>query len=128
MCSVEWLVGGGDIAFKFLFALAVLGFGVTAGALFWSGIKSGYDGFEFSVPNWNDPENPFVLQANTVDLGSQYEIDIGLTYEMEDWNYRLSILNVTDEENWDVNNSGYGNGSILARQPTRFEFSAKRSF
>ena len=104
------------------------GFGVTAGALFWSGIKSGYDGFEFSVPNWNDPESPYVLQANTVDLGSQYEIDIGLTYEMEDWNYRLSILNVTDEENWDVNNSGYGNGSILARQPTRFEFSARRSF
>ena len=32
MCSVEWLVGGGDIAFKFLFALAVLGFGFELAA------------------------------------------------------------------------------------------------
>lgn len=39
MCSVEWLVGGGDIAFKFLFALAVLGFGFELAAgvgVFWS--------------------------------------------------------------------------------------------
>ena len=43
------------------------GLGVTAGAVFLSGIKSGYDGFEFSVPNWSDLENPSVLQANTVD-------------------------------------------------------------
>ena len=58
--------------------------GVTAGSVFWSGIKLRYDGFEFSVPNWSDLENPFGLQANTADLGSQYDIDLGLTYEMED--------------------------------------------
>ena len=104
------------------------GFGVTAGILFWEGMKSGYDGFEFSVPNWNDPENPYVLQANTAELGSQYEVDLGFTYELENWYYKLAVLNVTDEENWDVNNSGYGNGSILARQPTRYEFSLRRSF
>lgn len=104
------------------------GFGITAGILFWDGMKSGYDGFEFSVPNWNDPENPFVLQANTADLGSQYEIDLGFTYDVEDWKYKISIFNLTDEENWDVNNSGYGNGSILARQPLRYEFSVRHSF
>lgn len=104
------------------------GFGVTAGIIFWDGMKSGYDGFEFSVPNWNDPENPFVLQANTADLGAQYEIDLGFTYDMEDWKYKLSVFNLTDEENWDVNNSGYGNGSILGRQPLRYEFSVRHSF
>ena len=69
------------------------GFGVTAGILFWEGMKSGYDGFEFSVPNWNTRP---ICVASEHELGSQYEVDFGFT---SSWKIGTAVvLNVTDEE------------------------------
>lgn len=103
------------------------GFGVALGAIGWGDTYSGYGDFEISVFN---PEggDPYILTANTAVLGFQYEADLSFTYQYEDWAYKLTIFNVTDEKNWDVNNSGYGNGSILGRAPARLELSAKYSF
>ncbi len=106
------------------------GFGVTLGFLGWGDTYSGYSGFDISVPDLtgeNGGEN-YVITANTAVLGFQYEADLSFIYDREDWSYKLTIFNVTDEDNWDVNNSGYGNGSILPRLPARLELSAKYSF
>ncbi|MEM9160020.1 MAG: TonB-dependent receptor plug domain-containing protein [Verrucomicrobiota bacterium] len=104
------------------------GFGVTAGFLAWDGMQSGYEGYDIIVPNIDDPANPYIIDANTASFDFQYEIDLTLLYEKEDWSYKLTFFNVTDEENWDVNNSGYGNDSVLARLPARYEISAQYSF
>ncbi|MDQ8205476.1 TonB-dependent receptor plug domain-containing protein [Pelagicoccus sp. SDUM812003] len=106
------------------------GFGMTLGFIGWGDTYSGYSDFEIAVPDLTGANGgeDYILTANTAVLGFQYEADLSFTYEYENWAYKLTIFNVTDEENWDVNNSGYGNGSILPRQPARFELSAKYSF
>ncbi|MDQ8187775.1 TonB-dependent receptor plug domain-containing protein [Pelagicoccus sp. SDUM812002] len=106
------------------------GFGVTLGFLGWGDTYSGYSGFEIAVPDLTGANggDDYILTANTAVLGFQYEADLTFSYEYEDWDFKFTIFNVTDEENWDVNNSGYGNGSALPRQPARFEFSTKYSF
>ncbi|EDY81554.1 TonB-dependent receptor plug domain protein [Verrucomicrobiia bacterium DG1235] len=106
------------------------GFGVALGFLGWGDTYSGYSDFEITVPDLTGANGgeDYTLIANTAKLGFQYEADLTFSYKYEDWAYKLTIFNITDEENWDVNNSGYGNGSILARQPARMELSAKYSF
>ena len=54
----------------------------------------------------------------------QYSIDLGLKYEVEDWAVSINALNVTDEENWGAVNGLYGNDSVFAELPLRFEVSA----
>ncbi|MCH6258902.1 TonB-dependent receptor [Puniceicoccaceae bacterium K14] len=107
------------------------GFGVSLGFLGWGDTYSGYSDFEITVPDLTGDNGgeDYVLIANTAVLGFQYEADLTVSYKAsENLDFKLTIFNITDEENWDVNNSGYGNGSILARQPTRFEFATKYSF
>ena len=47
-------------------------------------------------------------------------------YEMEDWMFKLTVFNVTDQDNWDTNNSGYGNGSLVSRMPLHAEITARK--
>jgi len=106
------------------------GFGITLGFLGWGDTLSGYSGFPITVPDLTGANGgeDYELTGNTAVLDFQYEVDLTLMYDFEDWSYKLTLFNLTDEENWDVNNSGYGNGSAVTRQPLRFEFSAKYSF
>jgi outer membrane receptor for monomeric catechols len=85
--------------------------------------------------------NGFSLSANTVITGEmnnnnsgslvipwQYTIDASASYKYKKWDFRLSITNVTDEENWSPPNNIYGNGSILALPGTQGQFTVRYSF
>lgn len=98
------------------------GFGVQMNALVWGEMNSGYEGYETTVIDFVNG-GFYTLEANTARLPIQYEIDAKVFYEYEGWKVTLSAFNITDEENWDVNNSGYGNGSAVARPDTNYEVS-----
>ena len=67
--------------------------------------------------------------AATIVIPWQFEVDAGVTYKYsKQWDYRLSVGNVTNEKNWAPPNAVYGNGSILALAGTTFSFNAKYSF
>ena len=67
--------------------------------------------------------------AGTLVIPWQYELDGGLTYKIgKTWDFRLSVGNLTDQNNWAPPNSVYGNGSIMAQAGTTFSFSAKYNF
>ena len=107
------------------------GFGVHVGYLGYGEMNSGYDGFPINVfevlPDGGLGDG-YDLIANTARLPYQYEIDLSLFYEKDDWMYKLALFNVTDEDNWDVNNSGYGNGSLVSRMPFRMEATVRKRF
>lgn len=67
------------------------------------------------------PADQDVFIVNSVRIPWQHEIDLTVFYEYESWEFKATIFNVTDEENWDAPNAGYGNGSVVAREPTRIE-------
>jgi hypothetical protein len=99
------------------------GFGVQANLLMYGEMNSGYGGYPITI---NVPGGgSYDIEANTARLDMQFEIDAKIFYEYENWRFELSAFNITDEENWDVNNSGYGNGSAVARAPTNYEFSVR---
>ena len=53
--------------------------------------------------------------AGTVVIPWQYEIDASVSYRYnKQWDFHLSVGNVTNEKNWAPPNAVYGNGSILA--------------
>jgi len=52
--------------------------------------------------------------AGTLVIPWQYQIDGSLFYNTKTWNYRISVLNATDEKNWAPPRYEYGNESILA--------------
>ncbi len=62
---------------------------------------------------------PVTLSANKIPW--QQTTDVTLSYRWKQWDARLSLMNVTDEENWSAPNPGYGNGSINAELPFRGE-------
>jgi len=85
--------------------------------------------------------NGFGVNANTVVTGpinnnvagnlvipTQYTLDLGASYTTKQWEYRLTVLNATDEENWSPPNAVYGNGSILALPGTQLQFTVKYTF
>lgn len=107
--------------------------GLMANFVGWGETQSGYDGFTTFVDgfeqaddgSWGWIPDKYELTANTATLDFQYELDLTAFVEMQNWEFKVTVFNVTDEENWDVNNSGYGNGSAVTRMPTRYEFTAK---
>ncbi|MEM7673535.1 MAG: TonB-dependent receptor [Verrucomicrobiota bacterium] len=98
------------------------GLGFRLGFQGWGEMNSGYGGYPISVFNAGDFfAGDFEIEANTARLPFQYEFDATVFYEYGDWEFKFTVYNITDEENWDVNNSGYGNGSIVARYPAAWE-------
>ncbi len=85
------------------------------------------NGFGFSV-------NAVVTgEMNNNNSGSlvipwQYTLDASVSYKIKKWDFRLSVTNVTDEENWSPPNNIYGNGSILALPGTQGELTVRYSF
>ncbi len=104
------------------------GFGVQSNIVVWGAMNSGYGGYDTFVFDATDPDGGYLITANTARLDIQYEIDAKVFYEYENWRFELSAFNITDEDNWDVNNSGYGNGSAIARPDTTYMFSAQYSW
>ena len=86
-------------------------------------------------------DNGLTLSANTVMTGEmnnntsgslvipfQYTVDASASYKYQTWDFRVQVLNLTNEENWSPPNAVYGNGSILALPGTQVQFTAKYSF
>ena len=86
-------------------------------------------------------DNGFGLNTNIVVTGEmnnntsgslvipmQYTLDAGASYKYKKWDFRVSVLNATNEENWSPPNAVYGNGSILALPGTQVQFTVKMSF
>ncbi len=103
------------------------GFGLVANFLGYGKMISGYEGFPIRVPNFSGGED-YQLLANTAELPFQTEVDFSLFWENEAWMVKLSLFNIGDEKNWDVNNAAYGNGSIVSRLPRHGEFTVVRRF
>jgi len=66
--------------------------------------------------------------AGTLVIPSQYSLDLGAQYRIKNWDLRLNVSNVTNEENWAPPNPVYGNASIFALPGTQFSFTVKYSF
>lgn len=84
----------------------------------------------FNVPsehvldeNGNDPGAP-LGDLEGIEIPWQYSVDLGIKYETDRWALSLKILNATDEENWGAVNSLYGNDSVYAELPRRYELAA----
>ncbi len=98
--------------------------GVRANVVYTGPFFLGYNGMEVASGNvlylFLDPGvTNFV--ANSVQIPDQYEIDFTVFYETKNWEAKITAFNLTDEDNWDAPNAGYGNGSVVAREPLRFE-------
>ncbi|MDG2170302.1 MAG: TonB-dependent receptor [Opitutales bacterium] len=103
------------------------GFGIHAGFMGYGEMNSGYAGYPITIPNLYGGDD-YELISNTARLPFQHEVDVSLFYERDNWMYKLALFNVTDEDNWDVNNSGYGNGSLVSRMPFRMEATVRKRF
>jgi catecholate siderophore receptor len=66
--------------------------------------------------------------AGTIVIPWQFEIDTSLFYTYKNWNFRLAILNVTDEFNFAPPNGVYGNESILIEEGLRSELTVTYKF
>lgn len=66
--------------------------------------------------------------AGTLVIPKQYQIDGSVAYRTKQWEYRFSVSNLTDEENWAPPNAVYGNASILALPGTQGRLMVKYSF
>jgi outer membrane receptor protein involved in Fe transport len=78
----------------------------------------------FNVPGqytYNSAGDPTGEALESAEIPWQYSIDFGIKYETERWAIELQILNVTDEENWGTVNGIYGNDSVFAELPRRYE-------
>jgi catecholate siderophore receptor len=86
-------------------------------------------------------DNGWAVSANTVITGEinhnasgslvipwQYTIDASTTYKRKNWEYRLSVTNLTNEKNWIPSVGIYGNGSIMAMSGTMLQLTAKLNF
>ncbi|CAA6679436.1 MULTISPECIES: TonB-dependent siderophore receptor [unclassified Lentimonas] len=63
-------------------------------------------------------------KLDSIEIPWQYSIDLGMKYETARWAISLKMLNATDEENWGAVNSLYGNDSVYAELPRRYELAA----
>ncbi len=66
--------------------------------------------------------------AGTLVIPWQYEIDASVSYHTKKWDYRLSVNNITDQNNWAPPNAVYGNASIFALAGTTLSFNVKYKF
>ena len=103
------------------------GFGLVANFLGYGKMISAYEGFPIVVPNLSGGED-YKLIANSVTIPFQTEVDLSVFWEREKWMVKLSIFNIGNEKNWDVNNAAYGNGSIVSRMPRNGELTVTKKF
>lgn len=66
--------------------------------------------------------------AGTLVIPWQYSLDLSAFYALKKWDFRLTVLNATDEKNWAPPNAVYGNGSILALPGTELQFTVRYKF
>lgn len=97
----------------------------TCGILITSPMDLGYNVPSEYVKNsdGSDPVTP-LGDLDGIEIPWQYSIDLGIKYETAWWAISLKMLNATDEENWGAVYSLYGNDSVYAELPRRYELAA----
>lgn len=103
------------VTYKFDFDLTV-----TLGAVITGPITTSQEGAGTALGS------PIQLTANEIPW--QHTVDLSFGYKLGNWEARLAIRNLTDEENWSAPNPGYGNGSINAELPINGEFTLTYRF
>ena len=66
--------------------------------------------------------------AGTLVIPRQFQIDGSVAYRTKQWEYRLSLSNLSDEKNWAPPNAVYGNASILPLPGTMGRLLIKYNF
>jgi len=97
----------------------------TCGLLITSPMDLGYNVPSEHVNN-SDGSEPIAPIGNldAIEIPWQYSVDFGIKYETARWAISLKMLNATDEENWGAVHSLYGNDSVYAELPRRYELAA----
>ncbi|RCL35366.1 MAG: hypothetical protein DBX01_02480 [Puniceicoccaceae bacterium] len=105
------------------------GFGVQANIVVTSAMQVAYNGGEYADKDDDDRRTvPTGVFLESPKLGAQYEIDLKLFYEYESWLFEFSIFNATDEDNWDLPNTGYALGSVVGRPERNYQIGVSYSF
>lgn len=91
------------------------GLGFVAGMTVVGPYNLAYEGQGLSLLDFS------TVAVRTVEVDWQYSLDLTIKYETERFELRLAVLNATDEENWSPPHPVYGNGSVVADPPRRFE-------
>lgn len=98
------------------------GFGFNVGAVVTGPMVTSQEG----NGTINFGTTPVRLSANEIPW--QYSVDSSVFYTFDAFTVRLTVRNLTDEENWSAPNPGYGNGSINAELPVNAELSIAYKF
>ncbi len=61
-------------------------------------------------------------------IPTQHQLDAGLSYTQKAWSARLTISNLTNQENRAPPYSVHGNASILALPGTQYQLNLKYNF
>lgn len=96
------------------------GIGLQANMVYTSEMQVTYDG---GIVPGGDAAGTTLIDGPVLD--AQIEFDAKIFYEYENWRFEFSVFNVTDEENWDLPNTGYSFGSIVGRPDRNYEFSVR---
>ena len=97
------------------------GFGVQANMVYTSEMEVAYNGATI-----NSLGSDIVLDSPQ--LAAQVEFDLKFFYEYQKWLFEFTIFNVTDEENWDLPNTGYALGSVVGRPDRNYQFGVSYKF
>jgi len=74
----------------------------------------------------DDPFAPAIFTS--AKIPTQYTVDLGVFYARKAYEFRLSVLNATDEKNWSPQVPFYGNDGVIAEEPVSYQFTAKYRF
>jgi outer membrane receptor protein involved in Fe transport len=96
------------------------GLNVTLGAVITGKITTSQEGAGTALGS------AIMLTANEIPW--QHTVDLSFGYKWQQWDARLSVRNLTDQENWSAPNPGYGNGSINAELPINGELTLTYRF
>ena len=92
--------------------------------------------FDMTASGWLNLASPFLPQSIVANGGYyqgpripwQYTINAAIYYDLDPYEFKFSIYNLTDQRNWQASNPFYGNDFLLRNDPIDFEFSMRAKF
>ena len=97
------------------------GFGIQANMVYTSEMEVAYDGATITSLG-----EELILESPQ--LSAQIELNLKLFYEYDKWLFEFGVFNVTDEDNWDLPNTGYALGSVVGRPSRNYQVGATYKF
>jgi len=93
--------------------------------------------FNTSTSGYLDPNASLFVPASVKKAGYyfqsprvpwQYTINASVFYDYDPYEFKFSIFNLTDQNNWEGSNPLYGNDFIVHSNPIDFDFTVKYKF